>query len=84
MSEQFDIQEFLGMSIRPETTSITMSAESLLRIDEEFSKLRTELTRVTGLLDAAEQAIGQGKLYIKMDKPSKALECLQGYKGAPS
>lgn len=37
---QFELDKYLGMSVKPDTATLTMSTESYLRIKQEFADIR--------------------------------------------
>lgn len=51
MSEQFDIDKYLGVSIGPETQSVTISRESYLHIKNTINTLHGAIKRILFLID---------------------------------
>lgn len=76
MSEQFDIEKYLGMTISPDIESVTMNRDSFMRIKVEFATTRTELGRVEGELDTKDSIIHTLNADIQIK--NKQLERLRG------
>jgi hypothetical protein len=51
MSEQFDIDKYLGVTISPETQTITISRESYLHIRDTINTLNGAIKSVLFLID---------------------------------
>jgi len=57
MSEQFNIDEYLGLSVGPDAESVTISKESYLYIRKQLSTLSSSLERVEGERDRYRLAL---------------------------
>lgn len=71
------LEEQLALALR----TVDRFADTITQQKSALTQSQAELAEARRLLDEAEQAIGLGKLHIKADRPTRALECLQAYKG---